>query len=143
MTNAQLGPRSPDQPQLTAHVNGPLTRYWFIFLENVHPLTKVVHAPSVEPLMLSNNSGNKNVEDSSPISIMTNDALKYSICACAISSLTDRECQAVFGEAQAALLHTFQSATRYALSEASFLRVPDVNLLCTHVLLLVSCHSNA
>jgi hypothetical protein len=135
MANGLLGPQSPDQLQLTAHVTGPLTRYWFIFLENVHPLTKVVHAPSVEPLVLSNNS----VEDSNSTSSMTTDALKYSICACAISSLTDRECKAVSGESHAALLHAFQSATRYALSEASFLRVPDINLLCAHVLLLVSC----
>lgn len=138
MTHPQLAPQSPNQLQLAAHVTGPLTQHWFTFLENVHPLTKVVHAPSAEALMLSNNSS---VEDLSSTSSMTNDALKYSICACAISSLTDRECKAVFGENQAALLHAFQSATRHALSEASFLRVPEINLLCAHVLLLVSHYS--
>lgn len=132
--------RYQDQPQLNTHINGPLTRYWAIFLENVHPLTKVVHAPSIGPL-LSNNDDVGNSPSISSISRTTTcNALKYAICACAVSSLTDRECQATFGETLGALLYAFQSATRQALSEASFLRVPDMDLLCAHTLLLVRCN---
>ena len=106
--------------------NIPIMKYWSIFINNVHPLTKVLHAPSIHQIITGDNLP-KNLE-----------ALRYSIYACAVASLTDKECQRVFGESQAYLLHTFQSATRSALLESSFLSVPDMDLLRAHILLVVS-----
>jgi hypothetical protein len=103
-------------------------QYWSIFVDNVHPLTKVVHAPTVHQIMA----------DSTPGAPTSTDALRYSIYACAVASLTNKECQELFGESQPSLLYAFQSATRHALSEASFLRVPNLDLLRAHVLFLVS-----
>lgn len=65
------------------------------------------------------------------------DALKFSIYACVVATLSESECEESFGESQATLLYGYQSATRYALSEASFLRVPDIDLLRAHVFFLV------
>jgi hypothetical protein len=107
--------------------------YLSIFLDNVHPLTKIVHEPSMKQL----------VKDSlldSPSTSMTNlkNALLLSIYSCAVASLTDSECQSIFGVSQPGLLGAFQDATRHALLEASFLKVPDLDLLRAHILLLVS-----
>lgn len=68
-----------------------------------------------------------------------NNTLKFAICACAVASLSEVECQQIFGDIQAVLLNNFQSATRQALLEASFLRIPDLDLLRAHVIFLV-CH---
>lgn len=121
--------------------------YLSIFLENVHPLTKIVHERSVKQLVKDS------LADSSSASITnTENALLLSIYSCAVSTLTDGECQSVFGVSQPGLLGAFQDATRHALLEASFLRVPDLDLLRAHILLLASqfsplfarceCHSN-
>jgi hypothetical protein len=108
-------------------------KYLSIFLDNVHPLTKVVHAPSVQQLV------NDSLSNQSKISVTsTKNALMFAIYACAVASLTDKECQTTFGVSQPGLLEAFQSATRYALMEASFLKVPDMDILRAHVLLLVS-----
>lgn len=104
-----------------------------MFLDNVHPLTKIIHAPRVHQILGpdSLNTGDQTAAE----------ALRYSIYACAVSSLNAEECHRHFGASQAALLESWQSAARDALFEASFLRVPDVDLLRALVLLLVSISS--
>jgi hypothetical protein len=110
-------------------------RYWDIFVDNVHPLTKIVHAPSMWQLIFD--------EDSSIPNNMTGsnkaDALLYAICACAVSSLAATECERVFKINQLELLNNFQSVARNILFESCFLKVPDLDLLRAHVLLLVRC----
>ena len=121
-------PSAQDGAQYQHPPPAAVMKYWSIFLENVHPLTKIIHAPTVHQIMIGNAM---NLPKST-------DALRYSIYACAVASLTDNECQKIFGENQASLLYAFQSTTRYTLLESSFLRVPDIDLLRAHVLLLVS-----
>jgi hypothetical protein len=107
--------------------------YLSIFLDKVHPLTKVVHEPSVKQLVKDSllDSANTNMTN-------TKNALLLSIYSSAVASLTDSECQSRFGVSQPGLLVAFQDATRHALLEASFLKVPDLDLLRAHILLLVS-----
>ncbi|GAM89560.1 hypothetical protein ANO11243_075990 [Dothideomycetidae sp. 11243] len=107
---------------------GICSRLWPVFLDNVHPLTKAVHGPTVAQLMRSN-------EDT--LSTPSN-ALRLATCACALSSMSEKDCQSIIGESQASMLFAFQSVTRSALLEASFLRIPDMDLLTAHVLLLTS-----
>lgn len=105
-----------------------VVKYWSIFIENVHPLTKIVHGPTMYQMITDSTlNPSKNTE-----------ALRFSIYACAVASLTDRECQRLFSQENTFLLRNFQSATRNALLESSFLRVPDIDLLRAHLLLLVS-----
>ena len=108
-------------------------KYLRIFLDNVHPLTKIVHEPSVKQFVKDS------LLDSQSASMTTTkNALLLSIYSCAVSSLTDSECQSILGVSQQGLLGAFQDATRRALVEASFLKTPDLDLLRAHILLLVS-----
>lgn len=102
-------------------------KYWSIFIENVHPLTKIVHAPTMRQVM---------ADGPSP-EARHNDALRFSIYACAVATLTEGECHTTFGQSQSILLHNFQSATRNALLDSSFLRVPSIDLLRAYALFLV------
>lgn len=106
--------------------------YLGIFLDNVHPLTKIVHESSVKQLFRDSL-----VDFSSTNITNTTNALLLSICCCAVSSLTDSQCQSIFGVSQPRLLRSFQDSTRHALLEASFLKIPDLDLLRAHILLLV------
>ncbi|KAK4940579.1 hypothetical protein LTR10_019338 [Elasticomyces elasticus] len=122
---------SPSAPSMGRSSHPPpaaVMRYWSIFLDNVLPLTKIVHAASTQQVILSSgqDTGSKD------------DALRFSIYACAVASLPFDECQNIFGRTKISLLEEFQSATRNALSEASFLKVPDIDLLRAHVLFLTS-----
>lgn len=110
-------------------------KFWDVFVENIHPLTKIVHAPSMRQLIIEEASS---VPKNNTSSNKT-DALLYAICACAISSLAAAECERVFKDNQLELLNTFQSSTRNVLFNACLLKVPDIDLLRAHVLLLVRC----
>jgi hypothetical protein len=122
LPSGQAGPRYQHPPTAT------IMKYWSIFIENVHPLTKIVHGPTMHQMIV----------DSTLNTSKKTDALRFSTYACAVASLMDRECERLFGQEKAFLLHNFQSATRNALLEASFLRVPDIDLLRAHLLFLVS-----
>lgn len=108
-------------------------KFWGIFLENVHPLTKIVHAPSLQQLIIDESSNMNNNNDGNKI-----DALVFAMCACAVSSLPATECERIFKNNQPELLNTFQSAARHVVFDACLLKVPDLDLLRAHVLLLVS-----
>lgn len=122
LTSTQIGSQYQHPPADT------IMKYWSIFVDNVHPLTKIVHAPTTQQIMVDGTSN----------APRNTSALRYSIYACAVASLTDKECQKIFGESQQSLLYSFQSATRYTLSESSFLKVPDIELLRAYVLFMVS-----
>lgn len=125
-------PRSSHEHPLLLSV-AEKVKFWDVFVENVHPLTKIVHAPSMWQLIFDEVS---NVPNNSTNSNKT-DALLYAICACAVSSVAATECERVFKGNQLELLNTFQSAARNVLFEACLLKVPDLDLLRAHVLLLV------
>ncbi|KAH8667000.1 fungal-specific transcription factor domain-containing protein [Xylariales sp. PMI_506] len=121
-------------PQFSPYI---ITQCWHSFLENVHPLTKIIHAPTVNRLLEAIAHGNKsNIPK-------TTKALLFAICACAISSLSDHQCQHSFGQAQAPLLQVWQTAAKQALQETYFLQVPNLDLLRAHMLLVTSMLRNA
>lgn len=97
-------------------------KLWQAYLDNVNPLLKLIHTPSVQQ-MISHTSGNldnlpKNVE-----------ALLFSIYTMAVESLDDSECMAILGESKAVASQRFKTATQYALLNASFLKTSDMMVL--------------
>jgi hypothetical protein len=122
LPSAEAGLRYQHPPTAT------IMKYWSIFIENVHPLTKIVHGPTMHQMIV----------DSTLNTSKNSDALRFSTDACAVASLMDRECERLFGQEKAFSLHNFQSATRNAPLESSFLRVPDIDLLRAYLLFLVS-----
>ena len=98
---------------------------WQTFLENVNPLTKLVHVPSLQPAIEKaiNNIGHipRGFE-----------ALMFAIYSMAILSLTEDECIEIMREARAVLLPRYVAATKAALTAHKFHKAAPVLLFCRH-----------
>ena len=68
-----------------------INQLWEVFVENVDPLTKVVHVPTLKPAI---QKATKNVM-SIPRSLET---LMFAIYSCAVMSVRDEECEQRFSE---------------------------------------------
>jgi hypothetical protein len=105
-------------------------KLWQTYLENINPLVKIFHAPTVQQLIL-NASGDlnhvpKNLE-----------ALMFAIYSVALLSIDDAECCSIMGEYKKAITQRFQSGVQYALINANFLKTNDLMVLQALVLFLV------
>ncbi|KAI1607884.1 mitogen-activated protein kinase [Exophiala viscosa] len=100
---ARLHPRPPMMLEL-----------WQVFVENVDPITKVVHVPTLRPAIDRAAADIASIPKSA-------EALIFSIYAIAIFSLKDNDCKRKFGEPRRMLLARYISATKAALSRANFL----------------------
>ena len=102
-----------------------------IFFDNVNPLTKVVHAPtlrsSIEKAVAELDRISKGLE-----------ALMFAIFSLAVLSLKDDDCQHRFGEDRKTLLGRFRTATKYALARTKFMGTTNMVVLQAFVLHLVS-----
>jgi hypothetical protein len=106
-------------------------KLWEIFEENVDPLTKIVHVPTLRPAV------QKALIDTSIIP-RSFDALLFAIYGAAIMSLKDKECQRRFSEPRSSLLSRYISATGKALSRAKFMETTSLVVLQALVLHLLS-----
>ena len=104
---------------------------WQIFIENVDPLTKVVHVPSLRPAIQKAAS---NVE-TIPRSL---EALMFAIYGAAVMSLKDDECKQRFYEPRKTLLSRYISATKAALLRAKFMGTISLVVLQALVIHLLS-----
>jgi hypothetical protein len=104
---------------------------WQIFTENVDPLTKVVHIPTLQPAIekAASNIG------SIPRSF---EALMFAIYGAAVMSLNDDECKIRLYESRKALLSRYVTATKAALSRARFMGTTNLVVLQALVLHLLS-----
>ncbi|KAL9094428.1 MAG: hypothetical protein Q9165_003278 [Trypethelium subeluteriae] len=104
---------------------------WGIFIDNVDPLTKIVHVPSLRPAI------QKAASDIGTIP-RNFEALIFAIYGAAVVSLKDDECRQRFSEARRALLSRYISATEVALSRAKFMGTTSLVILQALVLHLFS-----
>lgn len=104
---------------------------WQIFVDNVNPLSKIVHVPSVQP---------KIIEASSHLDKLSKsfEALLFAIYSTAVLSLEPDECLAMLGESRSVLLSRYRRGTKKALARAKFLGTSDVMVLVAFVLHLLS-----
>jgi len=103
---------------------------WHIFLDNVNPLSKVIHVPSLEPAITK-----ASVHlDKLPKSL---EALLFAIYSLAVLSLQPDECQAMLGESKTVLVGRYTTGTKCALSRAKFLGTSDLMVLQAFVLHLL------
>lgn len=103
---------------------------WRAFLENVNPLSKIIHVPTVEELLFPQHGEVKSMTRPA-------EALFFGICASAVNSLQDIDCQRITGEPRTILLPRMQSAARQALVNARFLGSRSIITLQAFVLYLV------
>jgi hypothetical protein len=106
-------------------------RLWQVYLENVNPLFKVTHTPSLQGRIIEAASNLSNI---SP----TLEALLFGIYFISIFSLAVEDCQAMFGSSREDLLTRYQFGCQQALLNCGFLRTSDRDCLTALYLYLVS-----
>ncbi|KIH89793.1 hypothetical protein SPBR_00176 [Sporothrix brasiliensis 5110] len=118
---------------VTALHPGPVQifRLWQIYLQNVDPLLKITHTPSLQGQIVEATS---NLEGISP----NLEALLFSIYCVAVHSMSPSDCQTAFGTSKDALLATYQPACEQALLNSGFLRTSERDCLAAFFLYLIS-----
>ncbi|KAH6666186.1 putative C6 transcription factor [Halenospora varia] len=122
-TNVELSTLHPEPVQIF--------RLWQIYLDNVNPLLKVTHIPSLQGRIIEAAS---NVTSISP----TLEALMFSIYCMAILSLDVDDCQAIFGSPKEDILTRFHFGCQQALLNSGFLRSGDRDSLTALYIYLIS-----
>ncbi|KAI1404620.1 fungal-specific transcription factor domain-containing protein [Hypoxylon fuscum] len=103
---------------------------WQIYLNNVNPLLKLTHTPTLQVRIIEAGANLDKV--SRPL-----EALMFSIYLMAITSIDEDECQTTFNESRMSLLAKYQWAAQQALLNAGFMRSPDLTLLQAYLLYLL------
>ncbi|KAE8451275.1 hypothetical protein EG329_004440 [Mollisiaceae sp. DMI_Dod_QoI] len=110
-------------------------RLWQTYLDNVNPLLKVIHTPSLQGRIIEAASNVTNIN-------LTLEALMFSIYCMAILSLDEDVCQAIFSSSKEDLLTRFRFGCQQALLNCGFLRSNDRDCLTALYLYLVSVRPN-
>lgn len=106
-------------------------RLWQIYLDNVDPLLKVTHTPSLQRRIIEAAGNLRNINP-------TLEALMFSIYCMSIISLVVDDFQALFGSSKEDLLTKYQFGCQQALLNCGFLRSSDRDCLTALYLYLVS-----
>ncbi|PVI05396.1 hypothetical protein DM02DRAFT_99098 [Periconia macrospinosa] len=106
-------------------------KIWQIYLDNINPLLKVFHTPSVQQLI---SSASGHLEDLP----RNTEALLFAIYAVSVESLDDSECMDIMNETKATATRRFRAAAQMALINANFMKTSDPIVLQALVLLIAS-----
>ena len=106
---------------------------WQIYLNNVNPLLKITHTPTLQAQIIS--AGANTSKITRPL-----EALMFAIYFAAITSMGEEEVQSTFAEDKAVLLGKYHNATQQALVNAGFMRSQDLMVLQALFLYLVTNH---
>ena len=107
-------------------------RLWQIYSDNINPLLKVTHAPTLQARILDA------AVDVTSISREL-EALMFGVYCTAIISLGEEDCRSTLGESKSKLLRKYQDACRQALLNCGFLRSRERDCLTAYFLYLVGC----
>jgi hypothetical protein len=113
----------PDQVQIF--------QLWQVYIENVNPLLRVIHVPSMQGRIID---AATNVTNISP----TLTALMFGIYSVSILSLSEEETLAKLGTPKERLMAKYNIGCQRALSDCGFLRSDDRDCLTALYLYLVS-----
>lgn len=122
-TSVDLSPLHPEPAKIF--------RLWHVYLDNVNPLLKVTHTPSLQGRI---------VEAASSIPTISNtlEALMFSIYCVSIQSLAANECQTIFGTSKEDISRPLRFGCEQALLNCGFLRTNDLDCLIAFFFYLVS-----
>ncbi|KFY65108.1 hypothetical protein V496_02853 [Pseudogymnoascus sp. VKM F-4515 (FW-2607)] len=104
---------------------------WQTFLDNFHPLTKIIHAPSIQQEI--SRAGGSPQNFSKPMQ-----ALMFSIYSCSLASMRDEDCMEILGEDRTLAHRRFAGIAKKALTVAGLLTTQDMMVLQAFVLFLLS-----
>lgn len=103
---------------------------WQIYLDNVNPLLKLTHTPTLQVQIIEASTNLTRVSKSL-------EALMFAIYLMAITSLNEDEVEQTFNETRSNLLAKYQHGTQQALFNAGFMRMPDLTVLQAYLLYCV------
>lgn len=107
---------------------------WQTFLDNVNPIIKPFHAPSVQQLILEAVGDMDNIP-------RTTDALLFAIYLSSVMSMDDWTCQRMLGEVKSDLVLRFSKLAEQALVNAEFLKSTNIVTLQAQTIYLVGLSS--
>ncbi|KAI1169572.1 fungal-specific transcription factor domain-containing protein [Nemania sp. FL0916] len=122
------------QPQSVTDLHPPgvqIFQLWQFYLDNVNPLLKLTHTPTLQVQIIEASANLTRVSKSL-------EALMFAIYLMAITSLNDDEVEQTFAESKSVLLSKYQHGTQQALFNAGFMRMPDLTILQAFLLYCVS-----
>ena len=93
-------------------------KLWQLYLDNVNPLLKVTHTPSVQGRIIEAASNVSNIEPAL-------EALMFIIYCMAVLSLDENGCLIMFGSTRDQLLVGYHFGCQQALLNCEFLRTND------------------
>ncbi|EFY88443.1 hypothetical protein MAC_05495 [Metarhizium acridum CQMa 102] len=126
-----LGYRSADVDLQKCHpLPSHATFLWSVYQENVEPLIKLLHVPSVELIL---RDARRNHGKLTP----GNEALVFTIYFAAITSLEPDEVQANLGANKDDMLAQYRFAVEQSLAKANFLDTSDLAVLQSFTLFLI------
>ncbi|KAI2616771.1 hypothetical protein GGR54DRAFT_221137 [Hypoxylon sp. NC1633] len=127
-----FGLRKTPRPLAALHPDPVrIFRLWQIYLDNVNPILKVIHAPSLQARIVEAISDIDNVDPNL-------EALLFSIYCTAILSIPQDECETMFGTPKQDLLANYQSVCQQALLNCGFVRTKDRDCLTALFLYTIS-----
>ena len=106
-------------------------RLWQIFLDNVNPLTKIIHAPTTQRRLLDASAHLENASKEW-------EALMFAIYLSAIQSMSADECKTMMGESKDILFRRYLSAAKSTLIRADFTSSLDIVLLQAFTIYLLA-----
>lgn len=114
-----FGSRVKDLDTKTLHPpSGQILKLWQIYLENVNPLLKVTHTPTLQPRIIDAAVNIANASNSLQ-------ALMFGIYCVAILSLDDMQCENLFGSSKDSLVQSYVFACKQAMIKIAVLRSRD------------------
>jgi len=124
---------TPASHQTAALHPGPshILKLWQIYLANVNPLMKIIHRPTVHPIIVDATTDVEHVPRGP-------EALLFAIYTAAVLSMRDAECEVTFGESRSSLLARYRLGTRRSLTRAKLMGTSDLVVLQAFVIYLVS-----
>lgn len=112
--------------------------YWEIYRDNVDPLCKVMHVPTMTPRIFK---AMKSLELSEHIPRGV-EVLLFSIYYAAVTSLWPEECKERFGEDKQKLLQKYRFGVEQGLARANFLQTDEWIVLQAFVVFLICLRRN-
>ncbi|ORY06889.1 fungal-specific transcription factor domain-domain-containing protein [Clohesyomyces aquaticus] len=114
---------------------GRALEFWDIYKENVDPLVKVLHIPSIEPVILDAITH----LDKIPKGL---ECLLFAIYYGAVTSIMPLECQEKWGEERESILQKYRFGLEQALARANFLYCDETVILQAFVIFLILLRRN-
>ncbi|KAJ5718377.1 C6 transcription factor [Penicillium malachiteum] len=110
---------------------GQARQLWQIYLNNVDALIKILHVPSIQPVIFAAINKPKDT-------VADLNALIFAIFFAAVTTLSSEETQMVLGSSRHAAVEAYRRGLEVSLHRASFLDSPTLHSIQAMVIYLVS-----